>query len=305
MPSGPEGRRRLAALLEENGHQVPSNHPGVVARGAEFEALVRGLGDAFFAHEGPDVRRLAFGPLLATPDFLKTGYLRNFPQFTGSLHAFLGDDAGHRRLLDSLDAGRPWDDEFVPAGLMAIPATCESVYPLYAGTLAGEARVGATSWCFRHEPTADPLRLVTFRICEEVYVGTAEGAIEHRDRWGSSITALFERLGLNATVAPASDPFFGRAGRLLASGQLASELKHEVGVEIYEGERTALSSFNLHGTHFGEAFGIRLTDGTLAHTSCAGFGIERVAIALLVRHGMQIAGWPRDVRDALGLERRR
>ena len=49
--------------------------------------------------------------------------------------------------------------------------------------------------------------------------------------------------------------------------------------------------------------GIRLPDGGPAHTACAGFGIERVAIALLATHGMAVADWPGPVRRALRLGR--
>ena len=62
-----------------------------------------------------------------------------------------------------------------------------------------------------------------------------------------------------------------------------------------------IASGNAHRTHFGENFDITLPDGSPAHSSCAGMGMERATIALLVRHGMDVAAWPADVKDRLGL----
>ena len=38
----------------------------------------------------------------------------------------------------------------------------------------------------------------------------------------------------------------------------------------------------------------------MAHTSCVGFGLERIALALYRRHGFDRARWPSPVREALG-----
>ena len=59
---------------------------------------------------------------------------------------------------------------------------------------------------------------------------------------------------------------------------------------------TAVCSFNLHETHFGDAFGIRTPDGAAAHTACLGFGLERCAMALFQTHGFDPATWPSAVR---------
>ena len=138
-------------------------------------------------------------------------------------------------------------------------------------------------------------------ISEQVYLGTEQGAIAHRDEWFANALAMFDDFQLPIDSGRASDPFFGRAGRILANGQLQEGLKHEVRVQLFEDRQTAIASGNLHQTHFAENFGITRHDGSLAHTSCVGFGVERVAIALLVVHGMSTAAWPAGVRGALGL----
>ena len=42
-----------------------------------------------------------------------------------------------------------------------------------------------------------------------------------------------------------------------------------------------------------------MADGTIAHTACVGFGLERIALALYHRHGFDRAAWPGSVREAL------
>jgi hypothetical protein len=58
-------------------------------------------------------------------------------------------------------------------------------------------------------------------------------------------------------------------------------------------------SSNCHRDHFAVPFGIETADGAVAHSACVGFGIERVALALLRRHGLDPARWPAPVRDRL------
>ena len=55
---------------------------------------------------------------------------------------------------------------------------------------------------------------------------------------------ILARLGLDAQADLASDPFFGRSGRMLARSQRSQALKFEVGVPIGGEEPTAVASFN-------------------------------------------------------------
>ena len=77
----------------------------------------------------------------------------------------------------------------------------------------------------------------------------------------------------------ANDPFFGRAGKMLAANQRDQALKFELLVPICSEEKpTALVSCNYHEDHFGHVFDIKLTTGGPAHTACVGFGLERRGI---------------------------
>jgi seryl-tRNA synthetase len=64
-------------------------------------------------------------------------------------------------------------------------------------------------------------------------------------------------------------------------------------------EPTAVASFNYHQEHFASVYGLELADGSEAHTACLGFGLERITIALLNRHGFDLSAWPAQVSEAL------
>jgi len=57
-------------------------------------------------------------------------------------------------------------------------------------------------------------------------------------------------------------------------------------------DSVAAASFNPHERFFGEAFDIRLADGSPAASACVAFGIERWLLAFLAAHGTSARGWP-------------
>jgi seryl-tRNA synthetase len=103
-------------------------------------------------------------------------------------------------------------------------------------------------------------------------------------------------------VETASDPFFGREGRIKAVSQVQQELKFELLVPIYAANGpTACMSFNYHLNHFGTTWGISDAAGDAAHTGCVAFGMDRLAVAMFWTHGLDPAAWPDRVRDFLKL----
>lgn len=111
---------------------------------------------------------------------------------------------------------------------------------------------------------------------------------------------MMASLGVPLHVDVANDPFFGRAGRMLANNQRDQRLKFELLIPIESAEKpTACLSFNYHQDHFGTTWGIQTAAGETAHTACVGFGMERVALALFKHHGYDVARWPASVRNVL------
>jgi len=87
---------------------------------------------------------------------------------------------------------------------------------------------------------------------------------------------VLDSIGLDVQLEVATDPFFGRSGRMLAASQREQQLKFEVLTRIAGPEPTAVASFNYHQEHFSSAYGLQMAGGGAAHTACLGFGLERV-----------------------------
>jgi seryl-tRNA synthetase len=290
------------AELVSSGLLVLTGVDGVYGRSGTYEdvaAAVDGLVLAAGVDEGADTVR--FPPVMARDIFERSGYLESFPDLMGSVHTFAGGEAEHAELLGAVERGEPWAHLVDPAEVVLCPAVCHPLYPTCRGTLPeGGRRVVVYGYCFRHQPSPDPFRMQAFRQHDYVRIGTDADAVAHRDRWLQRGLDLLAGLGLPVEAVVANDPFFGRAGRLLKASQREQTLKYEIVTPCYDEARpTAVSSANCHLDHFGAPFGIVLPDGTVAHSACFGFGVDRITLALFLRFGTDPGAWPSATRAQL------
>lgn len=287
-----------------SGLLIDTGVDGLYGRGGVFEDVVERFDDfitRFGGGDGPT--RLRFPPGMNRALFEKSGYMKGFPQLAGTVHAFMGGEADHLQLLAHMDAGTDWTANQKATDIVLTPAACYPLYPTAAklGAVPANSHLyDLSSYCFRHEPSKDPARMQLFRMREYVRMGTAEQVLAFRETWMERGQQMIAELGLPVQVDVANDPFFGRKGRILASGQREQALKFELLVPVTSTENpTACLSFNYHQKHFGETWGLQTEDGETAHTACVGFGMERVALALFAHHGVDVATWPASVRKAL------
>ena len=292
--------------LEAHGWFLPTLGDGVTGLGPQAEDVVQGIAAAarkVAARLSPDAgtRRLRFPPVNGTRLLERTDYVASVPQLLGTISAFEGDNKAHRELLATYEEHGDWSAQLTPAGHALVPAVCHPLYAYLEGAQVDGSVFELVGECYRHEPSPDPMRFVTFRMFEAVCLGTPQEAREHREKWLEAGTNLLSSLGLEVQADTANDPFFGRAGKLLSAGQREAQLKFEILTEVYPGHPTAIASANLHEDHFGESFHLHTADGAVAHSACFGFGLERVALALAMRHGFDTAAWPATVRQELGL----
>jgi seryl-tRNA synthetase len=292
-----------AAFLDDlvaAGLLVPGGVPGVYGRGADFEDVRLAL-EALVARRGGDdgFERVAFPPVLPRRHLEDVGYLKSFPHLVGTIFSFDGGDAEAAEQEELAARHADWSGYQRMTDLVLIPAACYPVYPAVAarGPLpeGGVAVDAGGGYVFRHEPSGDPARMQMFHQREMVRIGEPEVVQEWRDRWRDRALDILRALGLEAEFDIASDPFFGRSGRMLAASQREQQLKFEVLVPIAGPEPTACASFNYHQEHFASVFGIRTADGAVAHTACLGFGEERITLALFRRHGLDFRSWPAEV----------
>jgi seryl-tRNA synthetase len=211
-------------------------------------------------------------PVIERSVIERAQYTEAFPQLLGDVRA-----SGHDRATVAL-----------------APAVCYFVYPWLADSqLPAARRFDVAGYCYRHEATTELGRFRSFRMREFVAVGPAEEMSRWRDEWVDRCERYLALLGLKVTVAAATDPFFGPAGRVLKYTQLEQGLKFEFQVAIDDsGLTTAIASANRHKEHLGERFCISLADGSVAHSSCMAFGLERIVLALMHAHGTSRADWP-------------
>lgn len=301
-PDALQARHRcLRDQLVRAGLFLETGVDGVYGRTAAFERVVRAFDDQVCrlgAEDAPEA--VEYPPVLPRSTFDRMGYLGTFPQLAGTVFSFDGDERDHAALRRIVADGESYADALSLTDLALTPACCYPVYPAAAGRLPEHGRLfEMRGYCFRHEPSVDPMRLQSFRQREHVRIGTAAQVEEWRTRWLARVPPFFAALGLTASTDVANDPFFGRAGRLMANAQLEQELKFEFSLAVYDADHpTACGSLNSHQEHFGELFGIESVEG-VAHTACVGFGLERCAIALFARHGMAVEDWPESVRSRL------
>ncbi|MBV9736118.1 MAG: amino acid--[acyl-carrier-protein] ligase [Acidisphaera sp.] len=290
--------------LVAGGLLIPTGVDGLYGSGAALERVLDGL-DALITRAGEADRpeRVRFPPGASRSDFEASEYLKGFPHFAGTVHSFCGDERAHREVLRCVEVGEDWTVGQRATDIVLTPAACYPVYPMLArrGPMPAEGcLVDVLSWCFRREPSNEPTRMQMFRMREYVRIGSPEQVAAFRERWLERGQALVAALGLPHAIDLANDPFFGRVGRLLADNQRAQQLKFELLIEVNgTGAPTACLSFNYHLDHFGQIWRLALPDGTVAHTGCVAFGMERIALALFRHHGFDLAHWPETVRRVL------
>ena len=286
---------------------ISSGVAGLFGWGATFTSIVAGVEACVTrAAQAEQVTQMSFPPLIPRAQLERSGYLRSFPHLAGTVFAFEGGEEDAARLGDLVAAGTDWSDTQTMSDLALTPAACYPVYPAIASRGAippgGITVDTGGAYAFRHEPSADPARQQMFHIRELVRFGLPEEVASWRDRWRDAANALISSLGLEVQDAVASDPFFGRGGRLLARSQEAQSLKHELQVDLGGKTKTAIASVNYHQDHFASLYGLKMDrDDSPTHTACLGFGLERIALALLWQHGLAVTRWPLAVREALDL----
>lgn len=281
---------------------IPTPVLGTFGRGKLFEDVIQRFNDLINRITEQDNAEVYFFPPVIDRKIMeKVHYLETFPHLCGSIHSFFGTEREARHLAEEAEKGQPWGDLLQQTDVVLSPAACYPVYPTLTGKIPSEGRlVTVFNWVYRHEPSTEPTRLQSFRMREFIRVGTAEQVVPWRDMWLKRGLDILHSLKLPANADVASDPFFGRGGKMRAISQRDQKFKFEVLVPIISStEPTAVCSFNYHHNHFGTAFNIYTADDEIAHTACMGFGMERIAMALFKTHGLKPGNWPVDVRKLL------
>jgi seryl-tRNA synthetase len=278
-------REHIIAELQSKG-ELWEPAPGLIGLAGDAHARLQRF-DALLAARCRDEAEDEWSVPAALPLGVleRADYFASFPQWL-TLASHLTEDArALERIARSGHPARTAAAAAAPATAALPPAVCYHVYAALANTTIRSRRtVTAQGCCWRHE--GDRLSTLergwAFTMREIVCIGTEAECIAFRERGVAVARSLAERLELDSELAHAEDPFFAPTGRGRALLQRLKELKQEMRLPIGDGETVAAASFNLHDRFFGEAFEIRLPDGSPAFTACVAFGLERWLLASLV-----------------------
>jgi seryl-tRNA synthetase len=290
--------------LFDSGLLIDTGVDGLYGRSGQFEDVISAferLIDTFGGADGAEAIR--FPPGMNRAFFETSGYMKSFPQLAGTVHSFCGNELDHMSLLKCMEVGDDWTKDQQATDIVLTPAACYPLYPTVAkrGAIPEDgALYDLQSYCFRHEPSKDPARQQLFRMREYVCMGSEKHVTDFRQSWMDRGVEMMKAVGLDVTIDVANDPFFGRAGKMLANNQRDQNLKFELLIPITSTAKpTACMSFNYHQDAFGTKWGLNFADGRVVHTACVGFGLERIALALFHTHGLDTKEWPESVRKAL------
>ena len=200
-------------------------------------------------------------PAIAAADLARAGYLESFPG----------------RAVFPGPTGDVTDGHAIP------PAACLQCYAGLADRTLDSAPLvlSVRNHCARGDEVVEAAhgRLREFTMREIVIIGSANDVDRARRALMRRAQTYVARLDLSATIEVATDPFHIPADRGKLALQRLRALKYELRMPA-GGQPIAVASFNYHEDFFGRAFGITLPDGTLAHTACVAFGLERWELAV-------------------------
>ncbi len=181
------------------------------------------------------------------------------------------------------------------AELVQNPSTCYHCYAARKDSeISANTAITAITKCHRFEAAnhVELGRLLEFSLREVIFLGEPDYTRETREQTLSLVEALAGDWGLCGELVPSNDPFFTSDFEAKATQQRRLALKFEYRMAIPGKERKlAVMSSNLHGPTFSKAFNIR-NSGRVINTGCLGFGLERLALAIVAQHGIDPAGWP-------------
>ncbi len=197
-----------------------------------------------------------------------------------------------------------------PAYVLA-PAQCEPFYQLFAGEVVDEDSLpiklfDCSGWTYRWEGGAAKglERVNEFQRIEHVWLAEPEDAERIREELLEAVKRVADDvLDLEWKIVVSDDPFY-LEGRLLEDRDIELPDVPTYEFEVYlpfKGDRededswVSVGSFNVHGEHFVDGFGIKHQSGGTLFTGCAGIGLTRWVVGILAQKGMEPEGWPEPV----------
>ncbi|MFT3770758.1 MAG: hypothetical protein QM820_35490 [Minicystis sp.] len=301
------GGESLTAHLLEAGW-ARRQGPGAYAFDPRFIALLEAIDARLrrLASEAMGASERAFPALIAADALHRAGYLASFPQSVSfvthlpqrpaAIERFREANARSPRFVMPEESAPEAPAECLP------PAVCYHRFREMEGEdMSAGSIITARGTCYRYEARhnmKDLSRLWCFQMREIVYAGDAGFVRDMAARAAKALEALTAELELGGVCETACDPFFADVFAEKRYAQLAHDRKFELRVPLGGDDTLAVASINSHEEFFGKAFGIQGGGGSPAVSGCTAFGLERLTLGFVARHGMDCRQWPEGIARA-------
>ncbi|QUS39094.1 hypothetical protein RPMA_09790 [Tardiphaga alba] len=303
--------KKVFELAPVDGQQfpgLPSELAGVtrISQGLDIYSgllsrLVRFLDDAILRRFAPSFKPIeeTYPNVIPIESLWRANHLSGFPEHLHLVSHLESDveslDAFATRARQFKVEAISHDDSPQAASLLAHnPSTCYHCYALRAGRDIGpDQAITAITRCHRYEAInhRQPGRLLEFSMREIIFLGTPDYVRATRVRSLELVEQMVSDWSLYGTLVTANDPFFSSDFSNKAGQQHRLAMKYEYKADLPPHQSISVLSSNLHGPTFSKAFGI--TQGRHPiNTGCIGFGLERIALALIAQHGDDVTTWP-------------
>lgn len=185
-------------------------------------------------------------------------------------------------------------------------AACVPVYPFLKDKEIDAEKpicVMVSGKCFRNEGKNcfELARLKEFFMKEYVFIGTSAQALEGIQKATELWKYWIDTFSFNGTIETANDSFFANNYKKLKIFQILGDSKKEFRLWLPGSNSfSAVSSANIHRTHFTKTYNIKSNnENAFCQSSCFAFGVERLAYALLSQKGLEPAKWDEKTRNEI------
>lgn len=297
-----EPRMHLGDTTDHSGLAIEQEiHPGLYVYREPVSSMLRFLDDVV-------IRRFArpfktqeecYPNVIPLESLGKAHHFSSFPEHLHFLTHLRQDlsvlDSFASRARDEGSTVRPESSEVSAIQLVQNPSTCYHCYAARAHSdIGADTAITALTKCHRFEAAnhADFGRMLEFSLREVIFLGSPDYVRNTREETLEKMEQLAKDWQLYGELISSNDPFFTSDYQTKAEHQRRLAMKFEYRAAIPGSSKgLAVMSSNLHGPTFSKAFDIKQQRRPI-NTGCLGFGLERLALAILAQHGRDANDWP-------------
>ena len=229
---------------------------------------------------------------------IKTNHVNSFPEHLLFNCHLLEDIETINHFVKSSDKSEYLSKKNILSKIKLIqnPSTCYHCYASKENQYFDKNQTfTAVSKCNRYEASNHSKigRMQEFSLREVIFLGSPDFIKKTRFKTIKLLNKFVSEWMIEGELITANDPFFTNDFETKASFQLSFDMKYEYKAKLpYQKNSLAIMSSNIHGTTFSKNFNLK-SKKNIIHTGCLGFGLERLALAIIAQHGYKSNNWPK------------